>query len=52
MFAWWPGDIVRPQMFEDDKYSYALIPVGIVVWFVPSQRDGIGILWSSDPDNR
>lgn len=52
MFRWLPGDIVRPQMFEEDLDHRRTIPIGIVVWYKLSVRNGIGILWSSDPDSR
>lgn len=44
-----PGDLIRNQMFEDDRWSKDVFPVGVIVWDDHS-NDSIGVLWSSDPD--
>lgn len=46
-----PGDIVRPQLFEDDEGTQYMPPLGLVLWCVNNnESDAIGILWSGDPD--
>lgn len=41
-----PGDIVRPQLFEDDADLRGHPPVGLVTW---CRGSCIGVLWSGDP---
>lgn len=47
-----PGDIVRDQLFEDDRGRPSRdFPVGLVLWCHDSNSpDDVGVLWSGEPN--
>lgn len=51
-WSYQPGDIVRKQMFEEDRNRPPReFPIGIVIWACDQNSvNDVGILWSTDPD--